>query len=80
MALEHDLLPCPFCGGAASASLPFKDHDNKRWSVGCYNKGCLLHPSTWATMVADDIESQCEAWNARVGWPPAETKKAQADE
>lgn len=54
------LLPCPFCGGPASADWG-GDHSTA-FEAGCYNHGCDISPYAWE---ADGEEAAIAAWNTR---------------
>lgn len=56
------LLPCPFCGGKASAD--FAD-DAPGFEVGCFNPDCPAEPSIWKYTEAEAIA----AWNTRAAAP-----------
>ncbi len=49
------LLPCPFCGGAASEDLPFSRH--RPICVGCSECEVWFKDMDWETVVAE--------WNRR---------------
>ncbi len=65
-----DLLPCPFCGGEASA-VEDTSHSTA-YAVGCFNGACALEPYVWDTSKAVAIA----AWNRRA--LPATDARAEA--
>jgi len=56
------LLPCPFCGGAASLH---NDTDSPCWFVGCSNSACHIEPCHYADTEAEAIAT----WNHRTPQP-----------
>ena len=58
------LMPCPFCGGAASLH---NDTDSPCWFVGCSNSACPIEPCHYADTEAEAIAT----WNHR---PPQPTQ------
>lgn len=56
------LLPCPFCGGAASLH---NDTDSPCWFVGCSNSACPIEPCHYADTEAEAIAT----WNRRTPAP-----------
>lgn len=56
------LLPCPFCGGAASLH---NDTDSPCWFVGCSNSACPIEPCHYADTEAEAIAT----WNHRTPQP-----------
>jgi len=64
MTEPTDLLPCPFCGGAASLN---NDTDSPCWFVGCSNSACPIEPCHYADTEAEAIAT----WNRRTPTPVA---------
>ena len=62
MTEPTDLLPCPFCGGAASLH---NDTDSPCWFVGCSNSACPIEPCHYADTEAEAIAT----WNRRTPTP-----------
>lgn len=58
---DAPLLPCPFCGGNASA-VPDPNHSTG-WDVGCFSGFCDVEPHVWAVH-RSTAEIQ---WNTRRG-------------
>lgn len=56
------LLPCPFCGGAASLH---NDTDSPCWFFGCSNSACPIEPCHYADTEAEAIAT----WNRRTPQP-----------
>lgn len=59
MTTRTDLLPCPFCGGEASA-IEDTSHSTA-FEVGCFNGNCALEPYIWAEYKTVAVA----AWNTR---------------
>jgi Lar family restriction alleviation protein len=54
-----ELLPCPFCGEAASV---FDDANHSTaWEAACCNSHCSAQPSVWGVTRAEAVT----AWNTR---------------
>ena len=62
MTEPTELLPCPFCSGAASLH---NDTDSPCWFVGCSNSACPIEPCHYADTEAEAIAT----WNRRTPAP-----------
>ena len=61
------LLPCPFCGGAASVidDWPTPFDAKPLCGVGCANKECIAYTG-YGTMLFDSQDEAIAAWNRRM--------------
>jgi hypothetical protein len=59
--MSEKLLPCPFCGGEASAEQCVRVDYYGDWVVGCDNEQCCAKPEVLAAIKSAAIA----AWNRR---------------
>lgn len=63
--IDRGLLPCPFCGEAASALQSVRVDTYGDWIAGCDNEQCNPQPET----VSSTREAAIAAWNRRAPLP-----------
>jgi hypothetical protein len=66
--MSEKLLPCPFCGGEASAEQCVRVDYYGDWVVGCDNEQCCAKPEVLAAIKSAAIA----AWNRRTPAPEGE--------
>lgn len=59
--IDRGLLPCPFCGGAASVIQSRRVDTYGEWLAGCDSEQCIPQPEALADTEAEAIA----AWNRR---------------
>ena len=69
--MSEKLLPCPFCGGEASAEQCVRVDYYGDWVVGCDNEQCCAKPEVLAAIKSAAIA----AWNRRTPAPEGEVTR-----
>lgn len=68
------LLPCPFCGEAASVDQSYRTDRYGEWVAGCDNEQCPVQPECYSSHNPWGRQAAIDGWNTR-----AALREAQAD-